>query len=92
MEHCYKCSSGLDNPVYIWVTVVISSPNITSSSLLHCGHSAMLLLCIPHHHAGVYFNAKYSADSHCGSASGSSNSVKNATKLGSPSYVGSGHD
>ena len=92
MEHCSKCSLGSDNPIYLWVTVVISSPNLTSSRLLHCGHSVMVLLCIPHHRAGVAFNAKSSADSRCGSVTSSSNLVKNATKLGSPSYVGSGHD
>ena len=92
MEQCSKCYTGLDNPVYLWVTVVISSPNLTSSILLHFGHSDMVLLCTPHHRVGIAFNANSSADSHCGSVSNSSNSVKNATKLGSPSYVGSGRD
>ena len=92
MEHCSKCSIGLDNPVYLWVTVVIYSPNLTSSRLLHSSHSVMVLLCVPHHRAGIDFNAKSSADSRCGSITSSSNSVKNVAKLGSPSYVGSGHD
>ena len=92
MEQCSKCSTLLDNPVYLWVTVVISSPNLTSSSLLHCGHSVMVLLCIPHNRVGITFNAKSSADSRYGSVTSSSNLVKNPAKLGSTSYVGSGRD
>ena len=86
------CSIRSDNPIYLWVTVVISSPNLTSSILLHCGHFAMVLLCIPHHHAGIAFNANSSADDCCGFVTSSSNLVKNAAKLGSPSYVGSNCD
>ena len=92
MEQCSKFLTGLDNPVYLWVTVVISSFNLTYSILLHCGHSFMLFLCVPHHRVGVAFNANSSVDIRCGSVTSSSNSVKNATKLGSPSYVGSVRD
>ena len=74
------------------MAVVISSPNLTSSSLQHCVHSVMVLLCVPHHRASVNFNAKSSADSFCGSVTSSSNLVKNVAKLSSTSYVGSGHD
>ena len=92
MEHCSNCLTGLDNPIYLGVTIVISSPNLTSSSLLHCVHSVMVLLCIPHNRVGVNFNAKSSADSRYGSVTSSSNLFKNPAKLGSTSYVGSGRD
>ena len=92
MEQCSKCLIGLDNPVYIWVIFVISCSNLTYSIPLHCGHSVMVLLCVPHRHAGVYLDAKSSAESHYGFFTSSSNSVKNTAKLGSPSYVGSGRN
>ena len=88
MEHCFKCSAGSDNLVYLCAPVVTSFLKCTSSSRLHYNHSVIELLCVPHHHTAIDF----SVDSHCGSVTNPSNSVKNVANLGSPLYVGHGHD
>ena len=89
MWQCSICFPGYDNPVYYLSTSLASSPNMISISLLHCGHSKIDCLCLPHHLAGVAFNTKSKEDNCSDSVTFASNSIKKDVKLGKPWYVGS---
>ena len=58
-----------------------------SINILHCVHSKIDCLCIPHHLAGVAFNTNSKEYSRYDSISFASNSTRKDKKLGKPSYV-----
>ena len=85
VRHRFICSTGLENPMYLWLMVATSSPNMTSIKLLHCGQPVMNYLCMPHHLADVALSTWSNVDKRCDSMMRPSNSVRNSTRLGNPS-------
>ena len=75
-------------PIYLWPVLLISNPNMISTSLLHCIHSYIDCLSIPHHLEGANFNTKSKADNRCDSVTFVSNYVRKCARLGKTLYIG----
>ena len=63
--------------------------NLISIDILHCGHSNIDCLCVPHHLTGVAFSTYSKADNCCDYVTFSSSYAKKDARLGNPSYLGS---
>jgi hypothetical protein len=74
--------------VYLTSQLYVCAENHTVINVRHCIHFVILLLCIPHHLAGVDFRASSIARNLCGVGTLDPNSDRKASKGFKPSNVG----